>query len=104
MRKGPALDPARQVSPTRPRPQLQAYPVAGKPDDAGAAGRARCRLQVPLGSTAAMKSLTAAGGKVGAELIEKSLGAFFAAFGAVQAVEVDALFGVGQVGLAAVGL
>src|SRR6185437_4274844 len=46
----------------------------------------------------------AAGGKVGAELAEKFPGAFFAAFGAVQAVEVDALFGVGQVGLAAVGL
>ena len=43
----------------------------------------------------------AAGGKVGAELAEKSPGAFFAAFRAVQAVEVDALFGVAEVGATA---
>src|SRR5215472_10943175 len=56
------------------------------------------------GSWSGVLALVAGGRQVGAELAEKPPGAFLAALDAVQAVEVDALLGVGQVGLTAVGL
>ena len=47
--------------------------------------------------------ISVASGEIGAELVEQSLAAFFAALHTVQAVEVDGLLGVGEPGLVAVG-